>query len=208
MKPIKDLGMLYQTKKSKQKRRFGLYKCSCGKEQIRIISSVKKEVKCMSCLAIERNLTHGFSHKEALYDRWTHMINRCDSVKNQRYHDYGGRGIKVCKEWYDYNIYRKWALTNGYDKKLSIHRINNDEGYYPKNCIWANRNIQARVTRKLMKTNTSGYRGVSKSGKKWVANITINKKLIYLGRFKSAKKAGEAYDMYVITHKLEHTRNT
>ena len=38
------------------------------------------------------------------------MIQRCENPKRQQYSRYGGRGIKVCEEWHNYEIFRKWAL--------------------------------------------------------------------------------------------------
>ena len=35
--------------------------------------------------------------------------------------------------------------------------------------------------RKLQSNNTTGYRGVSKSGERFVAQIFVNKKPVYLG---------------------------
>lgn len=46
-----------------------------------------------------------------------------------------------------------------------------------------------------LSTNTSGYRGVSwcKLNKKWRAQASINKKVTYLGLFKTPQEAAEAY---------------
>ena len=38
------------------------------------------------------------------------MIQRCENPKRQQYSRYGDRGIKVCEEWHNYEIFRKWAL--------------------------------------------------------------------------------------------------
>jgi len=42
--------------------------------------------------------------------------------------------------------------------------------------------------------NTSGYKGVSKHGKKYAAQIEINKKHIHLGYWNTAEEAARAYD--------------
>lgn len=44
------------------------------------------------------------------------------------------------------------------------------------------------------KTNTSGYKGVYKSGLKWAAKIGINKKQVYIGTYATAELAAYAYD--------------
>ena len=41
--------------------------------------------------------------------------------------------------------------------------------------------------------NKSGYTGVVRSGKNWVAKININNKRIHLGTFKSPQEASQAY---------------
>lgn len=43
------------------------------------------------------------------------------------------------------------------------------------------------------KNNTSGYKGVFKSGKRWGARIKINRKYIYLGYFDTPELAYETY---------------
>lgn len=42
--------------------------------------------------------------------------------------------------------------------------------------------------------NTSGYKGVYKEDKKWIASITINRKQFIIGRYLTAEDAARAYD--------------
>jgi len=42
--------------------------------------------------------------------------------------------------------------------------------------------------------NTSGYKGASKSGRGWKAQIMVNRKVYYLGIFGTPKEAALAYD--------------
>ena len=72
------------------------------------------------------------------------MKTRCYNPKYSLYHRYGGRGITVCDEWLNnFAAFRTWCFENGYDKNLTLDRINNDMGYSPDNCRFATVQEQA-----------------------------------------------------------------
>ena len=101
---IEDLGMMFPTKNSKQKTRFGIYKCGfCGTEFKIILNSVKRgNTKSCGCYnkrrVSETHKTHGLI-RTRLYHTWSKLKDRVLNPKNKAYNDYGGRGITICEEW-------------------------------------------------------------------------------------------------------------
>ena len=203
---------MFPKKTSKRKYRYGLYKCpNCPKEFRTLTHAVKNgsSAQCKSCANKVKTLKHGGKYTR-LYSIWVGMKNRCNNSNSEDYERYGKKGIKVCFDWtVSFERFRDWALNNGYSDDLTIDRRNNNTGYRPQNCRWANGNTQQQNKTVIQKNNTSGHKGAVwiKRDKVWEARIKINGKSNYLGRFNSAKEAGIAYNKYVIVNNLEHTLN-
>ena len=201
---LEDLGMQYATETSKEKKRYGLYECFCGKEFKTIISDVKSG-GTKSCGCEKGNKKHNLS-SHRLYNTWKAIIQRCNNPKIKDYKDYGLRGITVCNEWLDINNFIN-DMYPSYKEGLTIDRIDSNGNYEKANCRWANKNTQSRNTRLLQTNNSTGYRGVSKKGNRYVSRVGVNTKIINLGCYNTALDAAKAYDQYVIDNNLEHSRN-
>ena len=199
---IEDLGMKYRTKNSKQKTRFVRALCHCGDEFDVALNNLKTQKSC-GCAKTKHNLT-----KHVLFSRWNSMMNRCYNKNQKSYINYGERGITVCEEWHKIENFIE-DMYPTFKSKLSLDRIDVNKGYSKDNCRWATGSTQARNTRTLTKANSSGYRGVGykKDRNKWEARITVDRKTITIGRFKTALEAAKAFDNYVDTHKLDHSKN-
>jgi hypothetical protein len=96
---------------------------------------------------------------DKLRNSWGNMKTRCYNKKYNCYKDYGLRGIKVCDEWHDYEVFKNWALENGYKEGLSLERKNNDIGYQPDNCEFIPKGDQSKNRRCVKRYTKDGFTG-------------------------------------------------
>ena len=135
-----------------------LCECSCGKSKS-VSGYYLRSGKTVSCgchrdsVNRARLKTHGMSGSR-IYNSWCHMMGRCYNKNNSKYRSYGGRGIKVAKEWH---VFENFYRDMGYQEEgMSIDRIDNSLGYSKNNCRWATPTMQSNNTRTNRLINYGG----------------------------------------------------
>lgn len=154
-------------------------KCKhCGKINKRSLQNVKSGNASCRCIHNERigksNSKEG--RNTAIYRRWVGMKTRCMNKNDNHYHDYGGRGITICKEWLDFDVFYKWSMDNGYKDGYSIERKDVNGNYCPENCCWIPLKDQAKNKRNTLYITINGQ---TKRLKEWCEIYNSNYKVVY-----------------------------
>lgn len=120
-------------------------KCDCGKEVI-VRGHNLTSGHTNSCRCHSNKRKSKYPRQGKIYNIWHCMKNRCEKQNDKRFKNYGGRGIKICKEWQNYDNFHEWAINTGYEEGLTIERKDINGNYEPDNCTWINKEQQADNT--------------------------------------------------------------
>ncbi len=184
---------------------YWIVECECGKRKS-IRGDTLKTVTSCGCIKKHQDIinlgiknNHKMTH-HPVYNTWHHMIDRCKNPKAKFYKDYGGRGIKVCKEWRDIKAFAKWADENGYAKGLTIERKDVNGNYCPENCCWITAKEQAKNKRNTIyiiyenkevslqdKAKELGV-SIDTVRSRWYRGIRDNERLFYHGDLRDLRR--------------------
>jgi len=159
MMPLVNYWTLIEHNVSKDKsyRRLNKYKCICGCEKILIEDNVKSN-KSKSCgcmkgeLISKQKIQHGQSTRKYLsptYISYRAMKARCLKSTHPHYHNYGGRGITISKDWLE--SFESFLQDMG-ERPIghTLDRINSNDDYKKENCKWSTYKEQANNRRNII----------------------------------------------------------
>lgn len=134
-----------------------------------------------------------------VYQAWVDMIRRCYYQKGPQYHRYGGRGVVVCDDWHNFQIFADWCSENyieGYhlDKDL---KVRGSLIYSPETCEF----IPKRVNNLILSSTAARGKwpvGVSyhKRHHKYCSQCNVNGSLVHLGDFDDPEEAFKTYKKF------------
>lgn len=147
-----------------KRQRTAICSCDCGKEADIYVGNLRSgAVQSCGCLQAELLAARATKHGDTRgarwsreYQCWAGMIQRCTNPNTKAFPGYGGRGISVCDEWRA--SFEQFLADMGRKPTIhhSIERIDNDGGYEPRNCRWADKRSQMRNRRSTRTINWQG----------------------------------------------------
>lgn len=157
--------------------------CECGAEAVVDGSKLTNgHTRSCGCLqrkqSAEANSTHGHARvgqQTKEYQTWANMMKRCHNADCPDYAGYGGRGIKVCERWHEFESFLAdmGAAPTG---THSIDRTNVDADYSPANCRWATPTEQARNKRNSVFIEAFGQ---TKTLAEWAESLGVDRRKIH-----------------------------
>lgn len=164
---------------AKSRNRLSVCRCNCGTSRTVSNSDLRrgKSISC-GCHRREINTSHGMSSVPE-YRTWIRIWRRCTDTKAKQFKDYGGRGIRVCDRWKQFDAFFS-DMGERPSPQHEIDRIDNDGNYEPSNCRWATKHVQSR-NKRSNRIITIG--GVSRTVSDWAEINGISRATIFTRLF-------------------------
>jgi hypothetical protein len=167
--------------------------CDCGGVATPTSTALSSgKTKSCGCRRVEfgrSRTTHGMRNSSE-YQSWASMLQRCENPNSASYPSYGGRGIKVCDAWHNFETFiEEMGLKPA--ANFTIERVDVNSGYSKDNCVWTDDKSLQAFNQTLKSNNTSRKSGVywRADRKRWVARIFNRGLVSHLGSFRCIEDA-------------------
>lgn len=139
-----------------------------------------------------------------LYKIWIEMRSRCMNPKKNNYQWYGGKGIKVCDEWFNYSVFHDDMSKSYYshvkkygERDTTIDRTDSKKCYCKENCRWATRVEQSRNT---VNSLLIPYKGLIKPLGDWCDELGLRYQTIHSRLYDYGFSIEDALGKNINTH--------
>lgn len=168
-------------RKNKEHRVHWLCQCDCGNTMVVASNHLRNKLRpTISCNGeVHRKYFRcglgSDGKRPLLYVRWCGMHARCENKNHASYKHYGGRGIKVCDRWSQFeNFYDDMA--GSFKAGMTIERKDNNGSYCPENCVWAD---QVTQSNNMRSNRLLTFKGITQSMAKWAKLLGLNSSVLH-----------------------------
>lgn len=172
-------------KQCRNQHAYVLCACDCGREKwIGLDNLMGRRTNSCGCLRSEKSREHCLamtSHGEAAarspeYRCWIGMRKRCLDPSNDRFADYGGRGIHICDRWKDSFVNFLSDMGRKPTRTHSLERRDNNGNYDPSNCCWA---LPVQQSNNRRSNVNLTYLGLTFTATQWAEFFGVNADLFH-----------------------------
>jgi hypothetical protein len=142
-------------------------RCDCGAIAKPIYASLRngRSAQCTHCTRVLAGGAKAFktwgrkpdAEDFRMYDRWWNIRDRCEKSRNIGWNCYGGRGIKLSKEFHNYVVFTDYCRSlPSYAPGLEIDRIDVNGNYERGNLRFSTKKEQAMNRRNTARLIVAG----------------------------------------------------
>jgi hypothetical protein len=159
-------------------RRKWLCQCDCGGFSDVLTNDLRKgHTKSCGCLhkegLLKRLTKHGKTRSKE-WRVWASILDRCNTKTTTAYKNYGGRGIKICARWMEFENFL--ADMGTVPDGMTLDRIDVNGDYSPENCRWADWETQINNKQNSVKVELDGR---TLTIAQWARELSMPKGTLY-----------------------------